>query len=84
MSSAPSIFQRTMESLLQGIPKVIVYIDDILITGSTNKEHIETLEKVLSQLKEAGIHLKRDKCFFLQSQLYIWDTKLILKMVFIL
>ena len=47
VSSAPSIFQRIMDSVLQGIPKVIVYIDDILITGSTDKEHLETLEKVL-------------------------------------
>eukprot|EP00731_Ephydatia_muelleri_P021628 Em0014g219a len=45
VSSAPSIFQRIMESLFQGIPKVIVYIDEILITGGTDKEHLETLEK---------------------------------------
>ena len=45
--SSYSIFQRIMESLFQGIPKLIVYIDDILITG-TEKERLETLEKVLS------------------------------------
>ena len=48
---------------------MIVYIDDILITGGTDKEHLETLEKVLSKLKEAHIHLKRDKCSFLQEYL---------------
>ena len=35
VASAPSIFQRTMENLLQGIPKVCVYLDNILITGAT-------------------------------------------------
>lgn len=75
-SAAPSIFQRIMESLLQGIPKVMVYIDDILITGSTDKEHLETLEKVLSKLKEAGIHLKRDKCFFLQESVVYLGYKI--------
>lgn len=33
VASAPSIFQRTMDNLLQGIAKVCVYLDDILITG---------------------------------------------------
>ena len=31
VSSIPEIFQRLMESLLRGIPKVIVYLYDILI-----------------------------------------------------
>eukprot|EP00731_Ephydatia_muelleri_P037580 Em0512g2a len=76
VSSAPSIFQRIMDSVLQGIPKVIVYIDDILITGSTDKEHLETLEKVLYKLKEAGIHLNKDKCFFLQESVVYLGYKI--------
>ena len=33
VASAPAIFQRTMDSILQGIPRVCCYIDDILISG---------------------------------------------------
>ena len=47
VSSAPSIFQRIMETLLQGIPGVCVYIDDILVTGKTTQEHLEHLAEVL-------------------------------------
>ena len=42
--SAPSIFQRTMEGVLRGIPHVSVYIDDILITGETDEEHLQNLD----------------------------------------
>ena len=31
--SAPGIFLRVMDSLLQGIPGVIVYLNDILVTA---------------------------------------------------
>lgn len=34
ISSAPGIFQHVMESLLNGIPGVVVYLDDILISGN--------------------------------------------------
>ena len=67
VSSAPAIFQRVMESLLQGIPNVVVYIDDILIAGKTYHEHTVTLEKVLTRLQEAGLRLKKDKCYFTTS-----------------
>lgn len=40
ISSAPGIFQRIMESLLQGIPHVVVYLDDILVAGASKEEHL--------------------------------------------
>ena len=54
-----------MENLLQGIPGVVVYIDDILVTGKTQEEHLAILERVLSRLESAGLRLKRNKCVFL-------------------
>ena len=66
VSSAPAIFQRTMESLLQGMDQVVVYIDDILIAGRTQAEHLKKLDEVMQRLREAGMHLKKEKCRFLQ------------------
>ena len=65
VSAAPAIFQRTIEGILQGIPKVCVYLDDILVTGRTEDEHLKNLDKVLNRLEEAGMRLKRSKCAFL-------------------
>ena len=39
----------------------------ILITGSTDQEHLENLEEVLSRLKQHSIRLKKNKCQFLQD-----------------
>ena len=67
VSAAPAIFQRTIEGVLRGIPNMCVYIDDILVTGETEKEHFETLDRVLTRLDQEGMRLKRSKCAFLLS-----------------
>lgn len=66
ISSAPAIFQRAMDEILSGIPGVICYIDDILITGSNDAKHFERLEEVLKRLQQHGLRLKKDKCRFMQ------------------
>ena len=64
IASAPGIFQRVMENLVQGIP---VYLDDILITGATDKDHLKSLGEVLHRFEEAGLRLRKDKCVFKDS-----------------
>ena len=41
------------------------HIDDILITGANDEEHIHNLEAVLSCLEKAGLRLKLKKCQFM-------------------
>ena len=67
IASAPAIFQRTMDSILQGIRGVACYIDDIIVTGKSDEEHLEHLEEVLLRLLRHGVHAKWAKCRFLQS-----------------
>ncbi len=62
VSSAPAVFQRTMDKILQGLDGVICYVDDLLITGKTDEEHFENLRKVLTRLRENGIKIKKSKC----------------------
>ncbi|KAK9515985.1 hypothetical protein VZT92_003426 [Zoarces viviparus] len=63
ISSAPSIFQRIMENLMKGLP-VVVFLDDLLIMGRTEKEHLHNLQKVLQRLRENGLRVKCSKCEF--------------------
>ena len=73
VSAAPSIFQRTMETLLQGLPGVCIYLDDILIIGKTDQEHLNNLSAVLQRLSAAGMKLKPEKCFSCCRRLNTWD-----------
>jgi len=54
-----------MENLLKDILGVVVYLDDILITGKSDREHLATLKEVLQRLARAVLHLKREKCTYL-------------------
>ena len=65
ISSAPGIFQRVMDNLLQGLSGVAVYLDGILVTGATEEEHLSILEKVLGRLETSGFHVKKKKCQFM-------------------
>nr|XP_023660672.1 uncharacterized protein K02A2.6-like [Paramormyrops kingsleyae] len=68
VSSSPAIFQRLMESLVAGMTNVAVYLDDILVTGRSDQEHLATLKEVLTRLQEGGLRLKRSKCAFMEPE----------------
>ena len=51
-----------MKKVLQGLPGVDVYIDDILVMGKSDEEHLENLTRVFQRLLEYGLRLKKSKC----------------------
>ncbi|UYV62917.1 K02A2.6-like [Cordylochernes scorpioides] len=69
ISSAPAWFQKQMDILLKGIPMVFCALDDILITGKNDQDHLKNLECVLQRIQEAGLKLRKDKCSFLAPSL---------------
>lgn len=68
VKTAPHIFQAIMDQVLQGIPGVCCYIDDILITAPTKDEHLKRLELVFQRLSKYNIRAKREKCTFMASE----------------
>jgi hypothetical protein len=47
--------------MLEGFPAVLCHIDHVLVCGSSQKEHDERLEKVLSAIEKADLTLN-EKC----------------------
>ena len=68
VSSAPGIFQRAMDSFLQGMTHVAAYMDDILVTGGSEQEHLQNLDSVLQKLETAGVRLKKSKCLLMAPE----------------
>ena len=58
VASASALFQRVMDSVLQGLPKVIRYNDDILVTGNNETTHLQNLEAVLRRLQKYRIQVR--------------------------
>ncbi|XP_037805897.1 uncharacterized protein K02A2.6-like [Lucilia sericata] len=65
---AAAIFQKTSENILRGIPNVVNYLDDIIITGRNFEDHVKTIELVLSKLSSVGLRLNSDKCAFFKDK----------------
>ena len=64
ISSAPELFQRRMNKLLEGLKGVVCLMDDVLVFGATNDEHDTRLVAVLERLETAGVTLNPAKCEF--------------------
>ena len=67
VASATAVFQRTIENILRGLPLTVVRVDDILVTGTDDVDHLYNVEQVLSRLEETGLKAKRPKCQFFLS-----------------
>ena len=68
LCNAPATFQRLMDIVLSGLNFEIclVYLDDVIIFGSTPEEHLDRLERVFQRLREANLKLKPSKCQLLR------------------
>ncbi len=62
ITSASGIFQKRMYQLLQGCEMTACNIDDILVAGKDEADHLRNLERVLKVLTEHGFRLKKAKC----------------------
>ena len=66
ISTSFTILQSKIEQVLQGIPMVVCRVDNILVSGKTDQEHLQNLAEVLASLENAGLRLKLAKCKSMQ------------------
>ena len=64
IASAPEIFQRRMNRILEGLDSVVCMMDDILVFGKDSAEHNNRLRDVLQRLEKANVTLNSSKCEF--------------------
>lgn len=55
-----------MDKILQWIPGVQCYIDDVLIIANNMEEDQAPMEQVLRRLQDFGVKIKLSKCQFFQ------------------
>ena len=69
IAPAGAIFQETIEDTLFGIEMCCVRVDDVLVSGRTEEEHIAVLNEVVSRFEKQGYKCKPEKAEFLKDEI---------------
>lgn len=64
ISSAPELFQKRMNKILEGLEGVVCLMDDMLVIGRNRDEHDQRLKEVLKRVEAAGVTLNSSECEF--------------------
>lgn len=70
LKNAPAIFQRMIDDVLKEyIGKIcFVYIDDIIVFGKTEEEHLRNVDTIFERLNQANLKVNLDKTEFLKEE----------------
>ena len=61
LANSPAAFQRLLDYVVQGLPGVYVYIDDVIIATDTLQSHVETLEMVFQRFRKYNLKCRPKK-----------------------
>ena len=67
----PVTFQHLMQNTLGelNLTYCVIYLDDVIISGCTEEEHLECLHMVFKRFWEFNLKLKLSKCSFFQLEI---------------
>ncbi len=69
ITSAPEIFQRTVEEIIAGEEHAVCFFDDILVFSENEEVHEKHMKNTMEKLNSAGIKLNKEKCKFRQQEI---------------
>ena len=79
LSASPEVFSRVLHKVLEGLDKVLIYVDNIVIATEAIEECTIVLQNVLQHLWQASLKLNGEKCSFFKSEIqfmgHIWDAE---------
>lgn len=64
LCNAGQTFQHLINSIMQGLLYVFVYLDNILVASSSPDQHLTHLCQVFEHLQSHGLIVLPDKCAF--------------------
>ena len=64
IASSPALWQLTMDKMFAGLQGTFCFVDDILVAGKTDEEHLNRLKAVLKIIEDSGMKIRKDKCKF--------------------
>lgn len=82
INTAPEIYQRKMFELLGDVSGVLIYMDDVIVYGSSEEQHNNTLKIVLDRIKRCGLKLNKAKCEFNKREIEFLGHKISDKGIF--
>ena len=68
VAAAPAIFQQTIDKMLDGLTQTGGILDDIIVTGQNDEQHIKSLYRTLKKFEECGAKFKISKCAIMQPK----------------
>ena len=68
ISSSSALFQSTMDRVFSGFDRVVCRVDDILVTGADDAEHLKNLTAVIRRLEETGFKCNLAKTQFMREE----------------
>ena len=71
LCNMPATFQRLMQNTLGKLNSTycILYLNDVIVFGCTEEEHLECLQVVFECFREFNLKLKPSKCNLFQSEI---------------
>lgn len=75
LNVAPNSFCRMMSLAFSGVTpeRAFMYMDDIIVIGKSEKNHLENLEKIFQICEQYNLKLNPEKCAFFRREVNFLD-----------